>query len=25
MPTWDDVAESTLDVYQRCLAQRGTG
>lgn len=24
MPTWDDVAESTLDVYQRCLAQRGT-
>jgi glycosyltransferase involved in cell wall biosynthesis len=25
VPTWDDVAESTLSVYQRCLAQRGTG
>ncbi len=24
MPAWDEVAESTLDVYQRCLAQRGT-
>jgi glycosyltransferase involved in cell wall biosynthesis len=25
VPTWDDVAESTLAVYQRSLAQRGTG
>jgi glycosyltransferase involved in cell wall biosynthesis len=25
MPTWDDVAESTLGIYRRCLAQRGTG
>ena len=24
LPTWDDVAESTLAVYQRCLAQRST-
>jgi glycosyltransferase involved in cell wall biosynthesis len=25
VPTWGEVAESTLAVYQRCLAQRGVG